>query len=359
MNTTRPLLLSLALLLPALGSAQELLPMDENAEHRLGLVFMRLTAPDANGGTGLPGRVVASPLQQGTVVATHAGVLDSWAVTPGTAVEAGALLGRVRSPDVLALQQAWLDARAEEALRSAALRRDRQLLEDGVIAASRLQVTEREAQAAQAALQASAAQLRAAGFDTDALAALAAERADLGFVRVLAPQAGTVAHLHVLPGDAIDAGQTLVAVTGDSLWVEAEIPARLAAELAVGQSLRVDGQSAILQLRQRDQAIDASSQTVGILAEFTEAASVLPGQLVTLRLPAGSEGVLVPADAVVRNGDVTLVYIRRSDGIEARPLQLRVHGSDYLATAGVAAGEEVVIRGAALLKGIQLGLGGE
>ncbi len=86
---------------------------------------------------------------------------------------------------------------------------------------------------------------------------------------------------------------------------------------------------------------------------------MLPGQLVTLRLAAGSTGVLVPADAVVRTGDASIVYVRQPGGVEARTLQLRVHGSDYLAESGVSAGEEVVVRGAALLKGIQLGLGGE
>jgi membrane fusion protein, heavy metal efflux system len=175
----------------------------------------------------------------------------------------------------------------------------------------------------------------------------------------VAPHAGAVAHLGVMPGTAVAAGERLVAITGNSLWVEAEIPARLAGSLAVGQSLQVDGSNVPLQLRQRDQAIDTDRQTIGILAEFTAPAEVLPGQLVTLRLPAGSSGVLVPADAVVRNGADTLVFVRHTDGVEARSLQLRVHGGDYITDDGVSVGEEVVVRGAALLKGIQLGLGGE
>jgi hypothetical protein len=45
--------------------------------------------------------------------------------------------------------------------------------------------------------------------------------------------------------------------------------------------------------------------------------------------------------------------------VESRVLDLQPFGSDYLAIAGIDAGAEVVVRGAALLKGIQLGLGGE
>lgn len=369
MNATRPfllkplllssMLLSCALLGSSLGQAQQLLPLDAATGHRLGLVYMRLAAPDAMGGTGLPARVITSPQEQAAVVATHAGVLERWDVVPGTVVEPGTLLGRVRSPDVLTLQQDWLGARAEEVLRSAALQRDRQLFDDGVIAQSRLQITEREALAAIAALQATTAQLQSAGFDTAARAALASSQTDLGYLRIVAPHAGHVAHLGVLPGTAVAEGERLVSITGNSLWVEAEIPARLAGSLAVGQSLQVDGSTVTLQLRQRDQSIDTDMQTVGILAEFTAPADVLPGQLVTLRLPSGSSGVLVPADAVVRNGDATLVFVRHADGVEARTLQLRVYGGDYLTDGGVSAGEEVVVRGAALLKGIQLGLGGE
>ena len=364
MNAIRPLrlnhlLLSCTLMGAAMAQAQELLPLDAATEHRLGLVFMRLVAPDAEGGAGLPARVISSPQQQAAVVATHGGLLERWDVVPGTLVEAGALLGRLRSPAVLTLQQEWLGARAEQVLRSEALQRDRQLFDDGVIARTRLQVAEREAQAAAAALQATTAQLQSAGFDAAALTALASTQADLGYLRILAPHAGTVAHLEALPGTAVATGERLVAITGSSLWVEAEIPARLAGSLAVGQSLQVDGSTVALQLRQRDQAIDTDRQTIGILAEFTAPADLLPGQLVTLRLPAGSGGVLVPADAVVRNGADTLVFVRHADGVEARTLQLRVHGGDYLTDGGVSAGEEVVVRGAALLKGIQLGLGGE
>lgn len=359
MNLIRPLLLSCALSGSGLALAQELLPLDAATEHRLGLVFARLVSSDSAGGAALPARVISSPLEQAAVIATHGGVLENWVVQPGQQVDAGALLGRVRSSELLSQQQAWLDARAEEALRSSALRRDRQLLQDGVIAATRLQVTEREALAAQAALQAAEAQLRAAGFDSVALDALAKARTDLGYLRLLAPHAGTVAHLYVLPGTAVNAGAPMAAVTGSSLWLEAEIPARLAADLSAGQTLQVEGEATPLQLRQRDAAVDPATQTIGILAEFSTATGLLPGQLVTLRLPAGAAGVLVPSDAVVRNGDDTIVYVRQTQGVEARSLQLRVHGSDYLATSGVSAGEEVVVRGAALLKGIQLGLGGE
>lgn len=359
MTTLRISLLALLLTLGNHGQAQQLLPLDSSTEHRLGLVFMRLAAPDQQAGAVVPAQVINSPLQQSSLVAVHEGVLESWAVAPGDRVETGALLGVVRSSEALALQQAWLDARASEQLAATALQRDRQLLEDGLIAASRLQQTQREHERARAALQSAASQLQVAGYSAEDRDALARDGTALGHYRLLARQGGSIAHLHVLPGAAVNRGDTLLTLTGDSLWVSAEVPARLAGNLTPGQSLRLDREGTALTLKQLDRNVDSLSQTIGLLAEFDAPANLLPGQLVSLVLPSAAQGVLIPADAVVRNGAQTSVYVRSEGGVESRVLQLQVLGSDYLATSGIAAGEEVVVRGAALLKGIELGLGGE
>jgi len=359
MITLQRSLLALLLAVGGNSQAQELLPLDAGTEHRLGLVFTRLAAPDQQAGAVVPAQVISSPLQQSSVVALYGGVLESWVVQPGYPVAAGEVLGLLRSPQVLELQQNWLEAHAAEQLASAALQRDQRLLADGVIAASREQQTRREQQAASSRLQALGAQLQQAGFAQSDLTALTRPGAQLGLYRIVAREAGLVAHLQLLPGAAVNSGDALLSISSDSVWISAEVPARLATVLAEGQALRVEREAAALILRQRDQSVDAATQTIGILAEFIEPVSLLPGQLVSLVLPATAQGVLVPADAVVRNGSLTSVYVRSAGGVESRVLQLQVLGSDYLATSGVSAGEEVVIRGAALLKGIQLGLGGE
>lgn len=359
MNRLPLCVLTLLLAVSSATHAQQQLPLDEGTEHRLGLVFARLAAPDQQSGAVVPGQVRSSPLQQSALVALHGGVLESWAVSPGASVAEGDLLGLVRSPDVLVLQQAWREARSADALAATALVRDQRLFEDGVIAESRLQQTQRERQAAQADLDAATVQLAAVGFGATEREALLQGSAQLGFYRLTARHAGRVSHLRVLPGEVVAEGAPLVELASDTLWVSAEIPARLAAALAEGQNLGVERSGATLTLRQRDQGIDRATQTVGILAEFDGPADFLPGQLVNLVLPSMASGVLVPADAVVRNGDQTSVYLRSEGGVESRVLELQVLGSDYLATSGIAVGDEVVIRGAALLKGIELGLGGE
>jgi RND family efflux transporter MFP subunit len=339
--------------------AQELIPLDAATVNRLGLVFMPVAAPDATSGARFPASVITSPRTEAQVHALHDGVLESWQVQAGQQVAAGELLAIVRSADVLGLQQDWVAAQAAEQNAAFALGRDENLFEQGVIAQQRLREAERQAREARFRLQALESALEQAGFSADERLALQSGGAELGRYRIKAPLAGVVAHLDYRVGDMIDAGAAVVAVTGGALWISAELPAALAARVSIGQTLHVADTGATLQVQQKEQALDAATQTVGVLAEFSAPVDLLPGQIVTLLLPPQAEGIVVPADAVVRNGADTVVYVKVAQGVESRVLELQALGPDYLATQGLAAGEEVVVRGASVIKGITLGLGGE
>jgi len=67
--------------------------------------------------------------------------------------------------------------------------------------------------------------------------------------------------------------------------------------------------------------------------------------------------LLIPAAAVVHEGVESLVYVRNPNGVEVRALSLIPMGDAYLAISGIRAGEQILVKGAALVKGIQLGLG--
>ena len=163
MKCMRSLIRGFSLLFPLLFSlqiaAQDLLPLDAAMIRRLGLVFARVAAPDNQAGALSPARIISSPYLQSDIVARYSGVLSSWEVEPGQIVEADSLLGLVHSPEVLALQQNWLSARAEEQQNAALLQRDKQLFADGIIAASRLQLAEHEYNNARIRLQAAGRQL--------------------------------------------------------------------------------------------------------------------------------------------------------------------------------------------------------
>lgn len=359
MNTTDALLMLCLAAFAGPLAAQESIPLDAATTNRLGIVFQTLAAPGAGDGARFAATVIASPQAVSELHAVHGGVLEGWQVQPGERVSNGQLLAVLRSSSLAALQQQWVSAAARAELAAQALQRDQTLHADGIIATQRLQVTEREAAAAAFDAEALASQLARSGYGEAERKALRSGSTLAGLYYVKAPGDGVVTHLRHVTGDLVAEGESVLALAGDSLWLAAEIPARLASQLAVGQPLQLVDGNATLTVRQLDQAVDPASQTLGLLAEFSGQQSVLPGQVVTAVLPARAAGVVVPAEAVVRNGNDRVVFVRRSDGVEARVLELSPLGADYLAVAGLAAGEQVVVRGASVLKGITLGLGGE
>ena len=96
-----------------------------------------------------------------------------------------------------------------------------------------------------------------------------------------------------------------------------------------------------------------------LLAEFESSNVDLSlGALVDVVIEPRSGGLLIPSSSVVFSEGETLVYIQQEAGIEPRPLKLVPIGRDYSASAGVMRGERIAVSGTALLKGMQLGLGG-
>ncbi len=111
-------------------------------------------------------------------------------------------------------------------------------------------------------------------------------------------------------------------------------------------------------LKYKNAAVNPTTQMVDIMAALEQPQTSLPGQTLMLTLPPLARGVLVPAAAVTHSGNATTVYVRSENGVEARVVALLPMGNHYLATGGIFPGEELVVEGTALLKGIQLGLGG-
>jgi membrane fusion protein, heavy metal efflux system len=352
------LLIVSAGVIPAQAQSQKI-PLDAATSARLGLVFQGVAAPSDGEGVLFTATVIASPLTMSEVHSLHVGVLEGWQVKPGEQVAMGQALGVIRSDEVSALQQQWVAAAAQAELDNKALVRDKALFADGIIAAQRLQITEQTAKASTFQMQALASQLEQNGYDNAERSALQRGAVKPGLYFIKAPIDGVITHLRHVSGARVGEGESLLTLAGNRLWVSAEIPVRIVSQLAVGQRLELADANTSLEIRQLDQAVDGVTQTLGLLAEFADKVSLLPGQVVTVVLPPQHGGVVVPAEAVVRNGNDRVVFVRSADGIESRVLALQPLGADYLASSGLIAGEQVVVRGAAVLKGITLGLGGE
>lgn len=340
-------------------SAQEVIPLSDSEMRELAILFAPASPVGNTDGERVPATVIASPDASNTLHGWFEGVLSQWHVAPGDSVEAGTRIATLRSDELLMTQQELLGASIARENAEATLGRDQTLFDAGVIAAARLDASRRQHQLALVTASSIRQRLLGAGIAAEDIDTVIRTGQATGIYSLRAGRPGEIVRRLVQVGDYIADGSAVAIIADDDLpWLRADVPAYLAGELSTGQSLRVVEQGTELTLRQIDRQIDRQSQTISVLAQFAGTNTWMPGQTLTLILPPATAGVLIPSSAVVFNGADTTVYVRRRDGVEARTLALQTIGRNYLAASGINAGEEIVIQGAAVLKGIQLGLGG-
>lgn len=358
MITPRLLFTTLFFLLAATGWSQERIALKPDDFQRLGIVFAPVKSGAGGAGSRFPATVISSPESVSTVSVPHAGVIEAWQAAPGDRVRAGQALATLRSPEVLQLQQAWMTAAAALEAARFELEKSERLLAEGVVSVQRVNQARRAHEQAAFSQQSAAEPLGRVGFSADALQALRKSGEGLGRYRLLAPADAKLTRRIGATGDAVAAHATIVNLrTARTHWIRLHVPARVAAGLESGQKLKTSQTGDELVLRHKDQSVEDSSQTVEILAEFTAENAHLPGQIIGVDLPPPPGGLLVPGTAVVHSGDETSVFVRAADGVEVRIVPLLPVGADYLARSGLQEGEEVAVRGAAVLKGIKAGLG--
>ncbi len=147
-------------------------------------------------------------------------------------------------------------------------------------------------------------------------ASLAEARSNRDYVVLKAPFAGTVTARYVDPGDLAQPGQPMLTISGSSgVKVIADAPAPLASRIAVGDAVRVldqkTGRHWPATVTRRVPVIERASNRFRLEARFDALAEgiPLPGTFVRIAV-AGIEdpGLLVPADALVREGQLTGVF---------------------------------------------------
>lgn len=353
--------LSLTLLsaIQTTARAQEMIQISDEDISRMGIVFSAVERSGASAGNRFPATVINSPELATTLSPTVTGRVEQWHYAPGAAVEAGSIVATLRSQEILAQQNAWMEAVTALENANFALEKDQSLFDAGVISEQRLNLTRQQQTQAAFTERSARTQLQHAGFNNARLQVLREQGQGLGFAYLLAPTNAQLSQRLAETGAYIEAGMPLASLnSGDHRWVSVHVPARVAVDLQLGQALTLADGTATLSLRQMDYAVDSSNQTIELMAEFNSDFEAMPGQLLSVLLPPARDGLLVPDRAVVHSGDETTVYVRTPGGVEARVLNLRSVGADYLADSGLSEGDRVAIQGTAVLKGIQLGLGG-
>jgi len=327
---------------------------------KLGVQFESVRSINDAMGIELPAQVIA-PLDEGS----HAyslvdGVISDWRASSGDRVLEGEIIARIASNVAGDLQAQWLDADASLSAARLEASRSERLFENGVIAERRLQQVQLALAHAESREASNRRALEQLGFDASSIDRLAESKANLGYALLRAPREGLLVHRARSVGEPVAVGDKIAEFQSSSAkWVSVILPAALADTLGNSTKLSLMPTGETLTLRERDYSIDPLTQTIELYAEFDTEVNYPLGSLIDVFVLPSESGVLVPASAIVYTEGNNYVYVKTVNGVTPRQLDLIPIGRDYLVHSGLRAGEQIAVSGTALLKGMQLGLGGD
>lgn len=305
------------------------------------------------------------PTAAGRVKAVHADV--------GETVKAGQLLAeidpvdleeRLRSTEaayaraasaVTAAEAQRKDVLARRQLAELNARRYRDLGGKNFVSSSAVEGKQQELDSAQAAVEASDANLQGARQEQLRLKAdQDGIRQQRGNLRLVAPRDGLVIGRDAEPGSTVIAGQAVLRlVAPDSLWVKARLDQGRSRGLAVGQAvdivLRSNASTALPGKVARIEPV-SDSVTEERIAQITferipEGLSVGEMSEVTVKTEAAQSGLLVPNAAIKPMPQGSGVWVLKDSKLVLTPVKLgstSLEGNVQILD-GLAAGDEVIV----------------
>jgi len=293
----------------------------------------------------LPGTVESGTAS--VVAAEVSGLVVRVNVREGQAVRAGQQLAGLRTIGFeLLLREAegrLKEARARLDLAARKLERSRELFDDEVISQDELDDAVSESAAWQGRVDQSVAEI-------DQF------RVSLDRCEIDAPFSGVVTAQRTELGEWVETGGAVVEMISLSeLEVRVEVPERFYAQLLLGADARVSFESL--------PDLDVVGEVIGIIPRAAGASRSFPvrvaidndrrmigvGMLARVALPVGQSynALVVPKDAVIRQGSAELVYrINGDESVEAVPVTSAQGVGSWIVVEGpVAAGDRIVTRG--------------
>ena len=183
-----------------------------------------------------------------------------------------------------------------------------------------------------------------------------------GSFDLISPQDGTVISDNFIVGELAEPGTVLFEISDESvLWVEAKLNPEDAGRVAIGAPARIKaGDGGWLQGKvvQRHHRLDETTRTQAIRIEVDNRDDRLhPGQFVEAAIQSGKAApvVAVPTGAVVLFQGSPTVFKVEGDELHPQPVETGVTRAGYTEIkAGLAEGEEIVVKGAFLIKSLLL-----
>lgn len=320
----------------------------EGAELRLeplrarGVVTGKVQRKPLNEALRATAEIVYNETRRSVVTARSSGVTEKVTVFAHQRVRKNQLLAEIYSPEFLSAQQEYLliHNRAQREAAAQGLQDNRALLADAE------------------------QRLRILGLTDGEIRQLATTTKPFQYLHIHSPIAGTVIEHKINAGDAVQTGQTLYIISDlSTVWARIALPERSLSQVQPGQpvSLAVKAYperrftGKILSI---GADMDETTRTLKARALIQNPGDILkPGMFAETEITTdGKESMLaVPTTALIQLKGQTTVFKVEGDELHPQPVETgNTHGDWTHIRTGLAAGEEVVVQGAFLVKSLLL-----
>jgi cobalt-zinc-cadmium efflux system membrane fusion protein len=302
----------------------------------------------------LPAHIEADPTRVVHVFAPAGGRIVEMKVRPWDRVEKGQTLATLESSDLARAVADYHKALADHQVKQKALVRAQDLLDHNAISERDFEQAQGDAQQSQAEVEAAREQVQVFGMDPDHASTQ---------LLVKAPRAGVILDIGAAPGEfsqALSAPAPLATIADiTSVWAVGDIYEQDLNAAKSGEEAQVTlnaypGQHWAGRVGVVSDAVDPATRTLRVRIVLpNDGARIKPGMFGAIRILRSSvQGILVPAAAVVREGNDAYVFVGKGNGrFDRRAVKIgRTLDGSIEIVSGVTAGETIVSEGTLLLR---------
>ncbi len=281
----------------------------------------------------------------------------------GDQVKRGEVVAVIDSPELGRAKADFIAAAASATVAREGADRERSLFDKQISSEKDLRLAEAEATRARADKEAAEVRLHTLGISDGQLGRLRADDHFTGSFAITSPMDGVVVSRPVNLGQHAEPQDSMFEIMDlRTVWIMIDVYERDLAQVTLGQSVVVHvpawparaftGTVAVI-----GAVVDHRSRTIKLRVVLSNADGALkPGMFATVEVAgtkgAPHEGVYVPANAIQRDGQQSLVFVRRGPReFEPRVVEIGQVARDWIeVTHGLSEGEEVATAGTFALK---------
>ena len=316
-------------------------------------------------GSSYPAEVVVPNSQLHVISALQGGLVEALMVAEGDHVKQGQVLASIQSPGLLELQRDLLQTLTQLKLAKSTLKRDEQLLDEGIIPKRRYLETQSAWQELVTQKEQQEATLLFSGMDSTAISELEKNRKLNSAMKITAPFDGVLLEQMAIPGQKLQAADPLFQLGKLSpLWLEIHVPVDVVNGIVLGDTIaipKMDIEGKVITIGRKVHAADQGTLIRALVKDNIE--QLRPGQFVQARLVLNSnekQRYLVPRKGIVRINHKTIIFIETETGFAAINISIvGSHEEQQIITSPQIIESPIVTSGAVSLKAVLTGAGGE